>query len=157
MSAIIRPERIARLFQDLLERKVAVSPIQAFPLSPEGSLLTASYATNDGSVAALCICDLELVLNAGAALCMIPVYEAQQSCKAKQWDGSLVENFKEILNVCAQLFCEGSIRAKLENVFCGAAERPAKIATILAKPGRRIDIQVSINGYANGRIAILTP
>lgn len=157
MSAIVRPERVARLFEDLLERKVTVKPIPAFPISAVGSLLTASYATNEGSVAAVCICDLELVLNAGAALCLIPAYEAQQNCKAKLWDGSLVENFKEILNVCAQLFCEESKRAKLESVSCGAEERPAKIATLLAKPGRRIDIQVSINGYKDGRMAILTP
>ena len=79
------------------------------------------------------------------------------SAKAKKWEPSLVENFKEVLNVCAQLFCEPqSPRVKLQDVFTDTSDRPTNVLGLLAKPKKRIDIELEITGYGTGRMAVFT-
>ena len=142
--------------EELLGRKVTAKTIAAFNFSGSDQTLTAVYESSEGVLVAACVCDSELVLTAGAALCLVPAAEAQQNLKAKKWDPSLVENFKEVLNVCTQLFLgPQSSRVKLQGVFVGAEPRPEKAATLLAKPRWRINLQLSIAGYGEGRIAIL--
>ena len=156
MKARVRTERVARLLEDLLGRKVAVKTIPAFDLSATDSLLTALYENAEGVPVAVVVCDLEFVLNAGAALCLIPLYEVQKNEKAKTWEPSLVENFKEVLNICARLFGElESYRIRLGTVCLGKEPRSPQALQLLAKPAWRTDIQLTIAGYAGGRMAIV--
>ncbi len=159
MSITIQAERIGRLLGDLLGRKVTATTA-ASPISGVEPTLTAVYEDNEGNVVAACCCDLDLVLNAGAALVLVPARDVQESAKAKKWDPLLVENFKEILNVCAQLFCQaGSPRAKLGCLCLTCSQANAKstvAANPLAKGGKRVDVQLSIAGYASGRMAVFT-
>ena len=157
MSVTIRAERIGSLLTEILGRKVDVKTISAFPVTGSDPTLTAVYETSEGTVVGACICDLDLVLNAGAALCLIPPYEVQENVKAKKWDPALVENFKEVLNICAQLFSERpALRVKLESVCLDKEARSPKSAALLAKPGKRLHLQLAITGYGSGRIAIFT-
>lgn len=157
MSVSIGAERIGRLLCELLGRKVTTTTIPAFPITGGAPTLTAVYATSEGAVVGACVCDLDFVLNAGAALVLVPLYEVQESAKAKKWEPSLVENFKEILNVCAQLFCEPQLpRVALQSVCVEAAARPTNAADLLAKPRKRVDVQLSIAGYGGGRMTVLT-
>lgn len=157
MSVTIRTERIGKLFEDLLGRKVIVKATAAFPVSGGNPTLTGVYETSEGTVLAACVCEMALVLHGGAALCLVPMYEAQEHAKAKKWDPSLVENFKEILNVCGQLFCEPqSPRVRLQGVCLGPEAVPEGAARLIAKPGKRLDVQLSITGYEGGRMAIFT-
>lgn len=157
MGIVIRPERIGRLFQDLLRRKVEATAIPVFPFSKTDTTLTAQFSTGDSTVLAVCVCDLELVLGAGAALCLVPLYEVQENVKAKRWAPSLVDNFKEVLNICAQLFADSqSDRVRLDSVSFGTEPRPPKSADLIAKPGRRMDVKLAIDGYGAGRISIFS-
>jgi hypothetical protein len=152
---MVQAERIGRLMEDLLGRKVNAKKIAPMNLSSTDQILTAVYESDEGNAVAACACDLDLVINAGAALCLIPVYEVQAAVKAKKWEPSLVENFKEVLNICARLFCEpGLKRVKLGDVCFGADPKPAKAAALLAKPAWRVDVELSITGYGTGRMMI---
>ena len=153
---MVHAERVGRLFEDLLVRKVSVKKTAPLKMSAVNQTLTAVYENDDGTPIAACTCDLGLVMNAGAALCLVPLYEAEAACKATKWNPALVENFKEVLNICAQLFCEpGSSRVRLGEVCIGDQPRPAKAAALLGKPGWRLDVELSIAGYGTGLMVIV--
>lgn len=154
MSVIFQAEKMARLLSELLGRNVTatIGPIPATTALPA---LTASYAGDKGDLVAVCRCDLEAVLNGGAALCMIPSYEAANNLKAKRLDPVLLENFTEILNVCAQLFGgPGAQRVTLASV-CPTTDRvPEKHENFIKQSRLRREVQLSITGYGNGKISV---
>jgi len=150
------PETIAKLLKQLLGRDVTFQKIAPFKLSAVDPSITASYVTKQGSLAGVWLCDLDLTYRAGAALCMIPAAEAQARLRVSKVDDYLVENFREILNICSQLFTtheEPSV--ELGAVYLSAEERPPAIATLIVAPASRLDLQMTISGYGNGRMSIL--
>jgi hypothetical protein len=121
-----------------------------------GPSLIATYEACDGTVAAVCVSDLELVANAGAALCMIPSYVAQESIKAKKLlEPSLMENYQEILNICARLFGDfQQDRIKLKKVDFAMSFEANQLMPDPACARR--DFGLSIAGYGRGRMWICT-
>ena len=120
MSVPFHAEKMGRLLSDLLGRPVSakIGPVTS---AASDLPIVASYAIDNGDLAAVCICDLEFALNGGAALCLIPACEAATNLKKKHLDPLLFENFKEILNICAQLFGGSNTqRVKLVSVHSKA-------------------------------------
>jgi hypothetical protein len=155
VAVTFQVEKIASLLNELLGRKVTVKTVPTLSSASVGPIVTASYEASEGGVVAVCVCDLGLVLNTGAALCMIPASEAADNLKTKQLDPALLENFKEVLNICAQLFWSPSAhRVKLAAVYTSAQERPEPLQKFIAKPSLRLDLQVSIAGYGDGRLSL---
>ena len=156
MQYNIMPETMARLLKQLLGRDVSAQKIASFQFSASDPSITASYVTKDGSLAGIWLCDLDLAYRAGAALCMIPPPEAQARLRLPKVDTYLVENFREILNICAQLFTTHDEPSVTLNEVCiSAQERSPVVTAFLAAPRRKLDLQVTIGGYGPGRMSIL--
>ncbi len=86
---------------------------------------------------------------------MIPAYEVADSIKAKRLDPSVFENFKEILNVCAQLFGGATPHpVRLGSVYAPADVVPDPVKKFIAEKRERKDVLVSIAGYGNGSMGI---
>ena len=154
MNITFQAEKIAKLLTGLLGRAVTVK-VGAPPSTPYDPPIVASYAVDSGEIVAICVCDLDFTLNGGAALCMIPAYEAANNVKAKRLDPVLFENFQEILNICAQLFGgSNQQRVKLLSVHTKVNEAPARAKELIAQSKVRREVQVSIAGYGNGKISV---
>ena len=153
MSVTFQAEKMGRLLTDLLGRNVTVK-VGAPPAKAYDNPVTASYSGDNGELVAVCLCDLELTLNGGAALCMIPPYEVANCLKTKSLDPSLFENFKEILNIFAQLFGgPNAQRVKLSSVESSPNSAAAFKAFIDQSKVRR-EVQLVITGYGNGKVSV---
>jgi hypothetical protein len=155
MASTITAEKIAGLFrQILLGRAVTAEKITPFRLSAIEPSATAIYQDSNGATAGVCVCDVDLVHKAGAALCLIP---ADARLSAARIDPALAENFREILNICAQLFTTpDGPRVTLQQVILGTDKKPPEIASLITAPPARLDVKMSITGYGAGRMSFLT-
>jgi hypothetical protein len=67
-----------------------------------------------------------------------------------------MENLQEVLNVMARLFQTAAHeRASLQGVYVTPKSPPANVAPIMKSPQSRLDLEVSIAGYAPGRVSLL--
>jgi hypothetical protein len=155
MANTISVEKVAGLFkQILLGRAVTAEKIAPFRISVSEPSATAVYQDSTGATAGVCVCDVDLVHKAGAALCLIP---ADARLSAAKIDPALAENFQEILNICAQLFTgPDGHRVTLSNVLLSADKRAPEIATMVASPPWRLDVKLSITGYGSGRMSVFS-
>ena len=154
-NSTISAEKTAGLFrQILLGRNVTAEKITPFRLGISEPSAIAVYQDGNGTIAGVCVCDVDLVHKAGAALCLIP---ADSRLSAARIDQALAENFREILNICAQLFTgpEGH-RVTLAQVILGTDKKPPEIANFIASPPARLDVKLSITGYGAGRMSVLS-
>jgi hypothetical protein len=155
MADTISVQKIAGLFkQILLGRAVTAQKIAPFRISATEPSATAVYQDTTGGTAAVCVCDVDLVHKAGAALCLIP---ADSRLSAAKIDPALAENFQEILNICAQLFSgPDGHRVTLHSVLLSADKRPPEIVAMVASPPWRLDVKLAITGYGEGRISVFS-
>jgi hypothetical protein len=147
-------QAIQELVSGLLGKRVGVKEGQAFAPGGMNPAVVGVFKRDDGVVAALVVLDVPLAANAAAALVLIPPGVAGESARSGKLSENLLENVKELLNVCSRLFVGAAhIRMKATHTIPPAA--PAEIAGLLSKPNNRLDIEMSIPGYAGGRMAVL--
>lgn len=122
--------------------------------------VTGVYRFDDGVTAATCACELALAASAGAAFTPIPAEVATSAVATRNLTGLLLENFHEILNICAQLLNDQvTTHVTLSDVGTDrtlsthAAFGPDHPSTIW------LDLDIAIAGYGGGRLVLrgLTP
>ena len=87
--------------------------------------------------------------------CLDPVIAAVAH-QARKLDPVLLENLKEILNVCSQLFMESEVsRVNLLSVLPGS-QSAEEVQQLMAAPRQRVDLKVSVEGYGEGKVSFLT-
>jgi hypothetical protein len=148
-------ERTAGLLNKLLGRSVDAKIVPLRPVIDGDPTVIASYESDQGELVAVCICELEFVLKAGAALCLVPASEVAKNLKAGRLDPDLLENFKEVLNVCTQLFAGPDVyRVRLASVHPSTEETPEALKKFMSHSRFRQGVQLSIAGYGEGRISV---
>jgi hypothetical protein len=96
-------EAIEDLLTALLGKKVEVTEGRVGSLGILTHKAVATYVTDEGSMTALCLCDLELASRAGAALSLLPEGVALESVRRIKMEENLLENFSEVMNVAASV------------------------------------------------------
>ena len=140
----------------LVSQKVEVSA--GAPWNHEGSefCAVALYARNDGTVAAACVADIAFASSFSAALTMLPIGVVQEAREKGQLTPALLENFREIFNVGANLFQGANLpHLVLQQVCLTVASLPPGAARILTGPNQRLDVTVSAESYGSGKLAML--
>jgi hypothetical protein len=140
VSVPFHAEKMGRLLSDLLGRPVSakIGPVTS---AASDLPIVASYAIDNGDLAAVCICDLEFALNGGAALCLIPACEAATNLKTKHLDPLLFGG-------------SNTQRVKLVSVHSKASEAPETTKRFMEQTRMRREAQISIAGYGEGRITV---
>ena len=116
--AMPAPHTVGNLLSGLLARSVKVNkssspsaaraPARApAPSAAKASQAVAVYTDDQGSVAALCLCDMSLASHAGAALSLIPAGVAAEAARTGVMPPSIAENLYEVANVAASLTIAG--------------------------------------------------
>jgi hypothetical protein len=145
---------VAKLLGDLIGRAVTAKVVPAKP-APAESLSVAAYFGECQSLRAVAVCDLPAGGSLGAALMMVPADRVTECVKEKKLDQILTENLYEVLNVMAAVFPQnGAPRLILRGVHRGT-EAPDEVKGVLAKPAKRMDLEIDVAGYPTGRLAIL--
>lgn len=145
---------IAGLIGELLDRKVAVSRNFGDYEVPAQARL-ATFADDDGHLAAVAAADLGFVAHTGASLALIPVATSELAVSEGEVPAALEENFYEVVNIMASLFnVDPSSHVKLTATHAlGAPGVPPEASTALSTDTKPHWFDVSIDGYGEGTLA----
>jgi hypothetical protein len=153
------PAAIKKLWAELLGRGVTVEkasePMKVERQNPDS--YTALYVTKARTVPTIISCDRALAAHGGAALALLPPEQPRSWVNAGQLSAEAAENLYEILNIMAATLNEVNLKShvKLSTVLPPGKPVPPPI-TVVDKPVARLDLVVNIDGYASGRMSILT-
>jgi hypothetical protein len=148
-------EDIRDLLIDLLGRGAAVDKVSPLLLAEDQPAVIAEYRTDDGAVGAVCLVDAEFAIRAGGALTMVPPAAVADTVRKGEVTESL-ENFREIVNILAQLLnSPKTSHLRLAGVHVVPGELPEGVSSLVERPEFRRDFAVQIEGYGAGRLSLL--
>lgn len=146
----------AKNFSDLIGSEVTLKKGAPLEIKDDTSLAVAVFADDEGKTSALVVCDVEMVCWSGGALSMLPVGDAQTMINSGKPEGEILDNYREILNVGANLFNVGDTdHVKLTDVHLLPGDAPDEVSALMADPAARSDFDVQIPGYGDGRMAVM--
>jgi hypothetical protein len=87
---------------------------------------------------------------------MLPVAAAKEAAKARELTDVMMENVREIMNICTRLVMDAtSPHLKLDQLYPVNALPPAVLALLGAPQGRR-EFQVQLPKYGGGVLTVLS-
>jgi hypothetical protein len=146
---------LADLLTNLVGAEVGVTPSSTALARKDGYVL-ADYVTDDGSISAVIIADVKIANFLGAALAMIPANAAEKDARAKKLSDEVRDNVQEIFNISASLFNKaGGSHHRFRRLYLPHKDDlPVEIGEVTAEGAGRVDVQISVPGYGEGRLAL---
>jgi len=133
-----------------------VKPGGTFDQTPAGGAWFGVFVTDAGAPVALCGADASLAASFGGALSMLPVAAAKDAAKARQLTDVMIENVREIMNICTRLVMDAtSPHLKLDQLYPTKSLPAAALALLGAPQGRR-EFQVQLPKYGGGVLTVLS-
>jgi hypothetical protein len=133
-----------------------VKPGGTFDQTPAGGAWFGVFVTDAGVPVALCGADANLAASFGGALSMLPVAAAKDAAKARQLTDVMIENVREIMNICTRLVMDAtSPHLKLDQLYPTKSLPAAALALLGAPQGRR-EFQVQLPKYGGGVLTVLS-
>jgi hypothetical protein len=143
-------------FLGLLFDGLDVKPGGTFDQSPAGGAWFGVFVADSGEPVALCGADANLAATWGAAFSMLPVAAAKEAAKSRELTGVMIENLREIMNICTRLVMDAtSPHLKLDQVY-PAKSLPAPAAALLGPALGRREFQIQLPKYGGGVLSFLT-
>lgn len=144
------------LLADLLSQPVSVGAGAAQQLDGERRSQLAVYRFDDGSVAALCVAELDLAVAAAAAIAGMPAAAVAAATARSELDGDLAECYRETVNVLSRLLNSPTTpHVVLAGVHPVPGQVPADVARLALAPAARADYRVTVAGYGGGALTFL--
>jgi hypothetical protein len=140
---------------DLLGRSVTGKKIASFPLLPIGRRIVVAFEEDDGSIRFVLVCDMAFAAFTGAALLMVPAQVAKECVAAGQCTPDLLDNLAEILNICRQCFERPGHHIAPPKLYGSGRAIVGNVTAVITAPKQRLDLEVKIAGYGEGRLSIL--
>lgn len=146
------------LLVSLLDRAVTVTranPGQGVTLGPK--IVLATYVSDDNTMPFAIGADIGFVAGVGAALAMIPPPVAAEAVKKGEAPETIAMNAQEVLNIGASLFntaSQDALHVRLERMV-NAGKEPALLKQISTSVRERIDMNVVMAPYPNGKIVVI--
>lgn len=133
-----------------------VKPGGTFDQSATGGAWFGVFVADSGEPVALCGADANLAATWGAAFSMLPVAAAKDAAKARELTGVMIENLREIMNICTRLVMDAtSLHLKLDQLY-PAKSLPAAAAALLGAAQGRREFQIQLPKYGGGVLAFRT-
>ena len=150
------PEAVGRMLEQLLGRRVTTKDGRLLVPGPNARTYVGIYRSDQGTLAAAVVMDLPLAANAAAALVMVPVGMVSDSVRSGQLSPSLLDNLREVMNVCTRFFnLPGKPHLKLQEIMPCPPALPADVAALVARPNTGLHIEMAITGYGGGKISLV--
>jgi hypothetical protein len=152
-----KPSTVASVMGDLIGKDVTVNPGDPFPLGPDNPFTVVLFRDDEGFPGAVMICDLAASIFAGAALSVMPPAEASKAVKKKLLEGTLFDNFKEVVNIVGgSLFnSPDTPHLVLREIWLTPRKLSSELKTLFAGPSERSDMKVEIEEYGEGKLTLL--
>jgi hypothetical protein len=149
------PKAVKDLFEELLGRPVTVGIGEPFrPPDLKAQPLVSTYVDDRMTLRAVIGMDLPLAAYAGAALGLIPAGGAKACIEDKELSANVAENITEVCNILSSLLNhEGQPRLRMHETYLPGNPAPTDAAGQLQAIGRRLDLNVDVQGYGQGRMA----
>ena len=146
---------IADLVTMLVGKKVRAAPTPPLAVAAARGLATYIDATQKLQYVALT--DMAFLAGVGAALAMIPAGVVTEAIKSGKPAPVLTENAFEVMNILASLYNDADGKGahiKIKGLVI-VPPIPPEVASLLAKPAGRLDLEIQMPGYANGKLTLL--
>lgn len=148
---------LQNILRGLFDRPVQMAVAPKFEISFSKPAVLGIYNGVDTEVVGLLVCSMSAAAYLGAALSLLPKPVAEDAIKKGSLDDTLLENFREVANICASLFAEQhGARAHLQSVTNKVTTPPAALKPILTSP-HRADVSVDVPNYGTGIISLRFP
>jgi hypothetical protein len=145
-------EDILGLLFDGLEVKTG----GAFDQTPAGGAWFGVFISDVGEPVALCGADAALAASVGAALSMLPPNAAKEAAKAKQLTSVMIENIREVMNICTRLVMDGGgAHLRLEKCY-DVKTLPQPAAKFLTGAAGRREFQLQLPKYGGGVLSLIS-
>jgi hypothetical protein len=148
---------LQRVLGTLYDRPIQIASAQKFDPSMAKPAVIAVYGADTDSLAGLMVCSVSAAAYLGASLSLLPKSVADEGIKKNALDDSLLENFREVANICTSLFAEQlAARAHLVAVLPKYTTVTPEYKPLLTSPNRA-DLTLDIPNYGQGVISIRLP
>ena len=128
----------------------------SFDQTPAGGAWFGVFIADSGTPVALCGADANLAAAFGAAFSMLPVGAAKEAAKARELTGVMIDNVREIMNICSRLVMDAtSPHLRLDQIY-PAKSLPAPATALLGAPNGRREFQVQLPKYGGGVFAFMS-
>jgi len=149
------PKDVRDLFEDLLNRSVAVQPTNPLSAGEVRRTMVNVYVDDALRLAAVIGLELPLAAYTGAALGLIPAGGAQDCVEAGTLTAMIAENVTEVANIMASLLNgPGRPHVRMYQRYLPGEAPPADATGYLLALGRRLDLDVEVSGYGTGRLSV---
>jgi hypothetical protein len=154
LKALPTADAVAKLIASLAGKNVTAKAGPALKAPPKGGAVGVCV-DEAPNVAAVIVADVALAAAAGAALAMIPPAAAQDAVRSGTLPANIADNFREVANImCSLLTASGGRSVRLADF--SVAGVPAAAEAVLAGSGARLDLEVDVQGYGKGQLAIIS-
>ncbi|HEY5962320.1 MAG TPA: hypothetical protein VIV60_37445, partial [Polyangiaceae bacterium] len=97
---------LQKVLGTLYDRPIQIANAPKFDPSTLKPAVIAVYGTNTDTLAGLMVCTISAAAYLGASLSLLPKSVADDAIKRNSLDDLLLENFREVANICTTLFAE---------------------------------------------------
>lgn len=154
--AVPTAKDVGDFFGSLVGREVRVDEAGPIALSEERLTATAVYTVEEGSVGALCVCDLSLALGAGAAFSLVPAEEVNAKLDEGKVNREVYDTVTEMFRMMANLFNgEGTPEVSFHIMGVTPSPAPGFMSEAVDNADPRLDLDVEIPEYGGGRLSFL--
>jgi hypothetical protein len=148
---------LQKILGDLFDRPIPMVAAPKFEPTFSKPAVVAVYGTDSNDVAGLLVCSMSAAAYLGAALSLLPRPVADAAIKKGVLDEALLENFREVANICSSLFAEQiGARTHLKNVIAKCSAAPVDHKALMASPNRA-DVSLDVPNYGEGLMSIRMP
>jgi hypothetical protein len=142
------------VLEGLVGRTIDFSDCHAVPRI--SSNVRAVYATDEDQLAAVAVTDIQGAARLGGALGMLPKGGVDDVIDDHDLTGLIRDNVYEVLNVLGSVFnVADAPHVRLTEMYGPGQSAPDEVENLAYAAGGRLDIEVSIAGYGNGRLCIV--
>lgn len=148
---------LQKVLSTLYDRPIQVADAPKFEPTFSKPAVIAVYGTDADAVIGLLVCSMSAAAYLGASLSLLPKPVADECVKKGTLEDALLENFREVANICCSLFAEQiGARAHFQKVMPKSTAAPAEFKALMASPNRA-DVAISVPNYGDGIVSIRLP
>lgn len=151
-------KEVRDLLMSRLGRAVTLAPIAPYAPTASEPVTFGVYVDQQMRTLGVAACDLDLSVLAAAALGTIPVGGAEAELSDARLASASAQRLRVLLEDFAPWFdVTGGPSAHLHEMYPPGTEPPTDIPAYAQVLGCRVDLEVGIAGYGNGRLALVRP
>lgn len=150
-------EDISKLLSSLLSNEIQAKECEPWQFEGVPCYNIATYKTDTGDLAALCVTDIVAGASMAGMLTQATADVVNEAIKANQLTEELLENIKEVMNIFTSVLNTNTTPHLLYNDFHTVP--PAlndNLKKILDNPVDRFDVKLTIPGYPDAQLTIIT-